>query len=238
MYYQYTYFAILVNGFMDYSNERKDRIDENVINNSNNNKDISSEEKDINKSKQTKAKFVKQIVISGIIFTIAFVTIPYFLKPIISKDFLMLLQIAQVFIIGYFVIEIISNTFHDLTYDYLKDNSKSIKILMRIIGAIVVITIIISYLSNDPVVAASLGTISGLVVGFASQNIIGNIIAGLYLALLRPFKLGDEITAYSNTGIIYDIGLISTKLKTSDNKTVLVPNSSMVTTTIVLNKRL
>ena len=37
---------------MDYSNERKDSIDDNVINNSNNNKDISSVEKDINKSKQ------------------------------------------------------------------------------------------------------------------------------------------------------------------------------------------
>ena len=223
---------------MDYSNERKDSIEDKVINNSNNNKDINFVEKDIYKSKQTKVKFVIQIVISGIIFTIAFVTIPYFLKPIIAKDYLMLLQSAQVSIVGYFVIEIISNTFHDLTYDYLKDTSKSIKILIRIIGAIVIIAIIISYLSNDPVVAASIGTISGLVIGFASQNIIGNIIAGLYLALLRPFKLGDEITAYSNTGIIYDIGLISTKLKTSDNKTVLVPNSSMVTTTIVLNTRL
>ncbi|HET8856932.1 MAG TPA: mechanosensitive ion channel domain-containing protein, partial [Nitrososphaeraceae archaeon] len=121
--------------------------------------------------------------------------------------------------------------------DYLKDTSRSIKILMRILGSIVIIAIIISYLSNDPIVAASIGTISGLVVGFASQNIIGNIIAGLYLAILRPFRLGDEITAFNNTGVIFDIGLITTKLYTSDNKIVLVPNSSMVTTTIVLNKR-
>jgi small-conductance mechanosensitive channel len=149
----------------------------------------------------------------------------------------MLLQSIQVSIVGYFVIEVISNAFHDLTYDYLKDTSKSIKILMRILGSIVIIAIIISYLSNDPIVAASIGTISGLVVGFASQNIIGNIIAGLYLAILRPFKLGDEITAFNNTGVIFDIGLITTKLYTSDNKIVLVPNSSMVTTTIVLNKR-
>jgi small conductance mechanosensitive channel len=149
----------------------------------------------------------------------------------------MLLQSIQVTILGYFVIEVISNAFQDLTYDYLKDTSKSIKILMRILGAIVIIAIIISYLSNDPVVAAAIGTISGLVVGFASQNIIGNIIAGLYLIILRPFKLGDEITVFSNTGVIFDIGLISTKLYTNDNKIVLVPNSSMVTTTIVLNKR-
>jgi small-conductance mechanosensitive channel len=208
---------------MDYSNEKNGGIDDSIINNRIN-KENTLSEKDITKSKQTKAKFFKRIVFLGIIFTIAFVTIQYFLKPIIAKEYLMLLQSIQVSIVGYFVIEVISNAFHDLTYDYLKDTSKSIKI-------------IISYLSNDPVVAAAIGTISGLVVGFASQNIIGNIIAGLYLALLRPFKLGDEITAFNNTGIIYDIGLISTKLKTSDNKIVLVPNSSMVTTTIILNNR-
>jgi small-conductance mechanosensitive channel len=221
---------------MDYSNEKNGGIDDIIINNRIN-KENTLSEKDITKSKQTKAKFFKRIVFLGIIFTIAFVTIQYFLKPIIAKEYLMLLQSIQVSIVGYFVIEVISNAFHDLTYDYLKDTSKSIKILMRIVGAIIVIAIIISYLSNDPVVAAAIGTISGLVVGFASQNIIGNIIAGLYLALLRPFKLGDEITAFNNTGIIYDIGLISTKLKTSDNKIVLVPNSSMVTTTIILNNR-
>src|SRR5829696_9849756 len=220
---------------MDPNNEKNGNIDDNILNNIEKN-NVHSSEKSL-KAKQTKSKFIKRIVILSIIFTIAFVAIQYFLKPMLPKDYLMLLQSIQVSIVGYFVIEVISNAFHDLTYDYLKDTSKSIKILMRIVGAIIVIAIIISYLSNDPVVAAAIGTISGLVVGFASQNIIGNIIAGLYLAILRPFKLGDEITAFNNTGIIYDIGLISTKLKTSDNKIVLVPNSSMVTTTIILNNR-
>ena len=220
---------------MDPNNEKNSNIDDNIINSIDNNNAHYSEKS--LKAKKTKSKFIKRIVILGIIFTIAFIAIQYFIKPIIPKDYLMLLQSIQVSILGYFVIEITSNAFHDLTYDYLKDTSKSIKILMRILGAIIIIAIIISYLSDDPVVAASIGTISGLIVGFASQNIIGNIIAGLYLAILRPFKLGDEITAFSNTGIIFDIGLISTKLYTSDNKIVLVPNSSLVTTTIILNKR-
>ncbi len=219
-------------------NDKKNssNIDGNINNNIDEGNNAHSSEKTL-KGKQTKSKFIKRIVVLGIIFTIAFVTIEYFLEPIIPKNYLMLLQSIQVSIVGYFVIEIISNAFHDLTYDYLKDTSRSIKILMRILGSIVIIAIIISYLSNDPIVAASIGTISGLVVGFASQNIIGNIIAGLYLAILRPFKLGDEITAFNNTGVIFDIGLITTKLYTSENKIVLVPNSSMVTTTIVLNKR-
>lgn len=196
-----------------------------------------SPEKNHNRLKKIKIKFIKKIIVLSIILVVAIVLIQFYLQPILPKDYLMLIQAIQVTVIGYFMIEVISNVFHELTYDYLKETSRSIKSLIRILGSIVIIVIIISYLSSDPIVAASIGTISGLVVGFASQNIIGNIIAGLYLAILRPFKLGDEITVFSNTGIIFDIGLISTKLNTLDNKIVLVPNTSMVTTTIILNKR-
>ncbi|MDR4512648.1 MAG: mechanosensitive ion channel family protein [Nitrososphaeraceae archaeon] len=209
-----------------------------IENNKNNDTSIDqSTEKNHDRLKKIKIKFVKKIIILSIILIAAIALLQFYLQPILPKDYLMLIQAIQVTVIGYFMIEVISNVFHDLTYDYLKDTSRSIKSLIRILGSIVIIVIIISYLSSDPIVAASIGTISGLVVGFASQNIIGNIIAGLYLAILRPFKLGDEITAFSNTGIIFDIGLISTKLNTVDNKIVLVPNASMVTTTIVLNKR-
>lgn len=196
-----------------------------------------SPEKNHNRLKKIKIKFIKKIIVLSIILVVAIVLIQFYLQPILPKDYLMLIQAIQVTVIGYFMIEVISNVFHELTYDYLKETSRSIKSLIRILGSIVIIVIIISYLSSDPIVAASIGTISGLVVGFASQNIIGNIIAGLYLAILRPFKLGEEITVFSNTGIIFDIGLISTKLNTLDNKIVLVPNTSMVTTTIILNKR-
>lgn len=207
-------------------------------NNKNNDTSIDqSPEKNHNRLKKIKIKFIKKIIVLSIILVVAIVLIQFYLQPILPKDYLMLIQAIQVTVIGYFMIEVISNVFHDLTYDYLKETSRSIKSLIRILGSIVIIVIIISYLSSDPIVAASIGTISGLVVGFASQNIIGNIIAGLYLAILRPFKLGEEITVFSNTGIIFDIGLISTKLNTLDNKIVLVPNTSMVTTTIILNKR-
>ncbi|HEX2408407.1 MAG TPA: hypothetical protein VHJ38_14480, partial [Nitrososphaeraceae archaeon] len=66
---------------MDHSNEKNGSIDDSIINGINN-KNSRSSEKDTAKSKQTKAKFVKRIVLLGIIFTIAFGTIQYFLKPI------------------------------------------------------------------------------------------------------------------------------------------------------------
>lgn len=184
----------------------------------------------------TKRLAVKRIIILGIILAVGLTLSTAFLKPMLPKQYLIFLQVAQVSIIGYFVIEITGNTFHKLAGDYLKDTAKSITSFIKIAGAIIIIAIIISYLSQDPLVAASIGTISGLVVGFAAQNIIGNAIAALYLALTRPFKIGDRITVFGNTGVVYDIGLLYSKLQMDNGDIVLASNSLMLTTMVIVNK--
>lgn len=96
------------------------------------------------------------------------------------------------------------------------------------------IAIIVSFLSQNAIVAASIGTISGIVVGFASQNLIGNMIAGIYLALTRPFKIGDMITVFGNSGKVYDIGLLNCDLLMKNGDIVRAPSSSLLTTPIVI----
>lgn len=184
----------------------------------------------------TKRLAVKRIIILGIILAVGLTLSTAYLKPMLPKQYLIFLQVAQVSIIGYFVIEITGNTFHKLAGDYLKDTAKSITSFIKIAGAIIIIAIIISYLSQDPLVAASIGTISGLVVGFAAQNIIGNAIAALYLAITRPFKIGDRITVFGNTGVVYDIGLLYSKLQMDNGDIVLASNSLMLTTMVIVNK--
>jgi len=146
------------------------------------------------------------------------------------------LRVGVVSIIGYFVINSLANIFYKLTYDSLKKNAEIIRILIKIIGAIIVISIIISYLSEDPIIAASIGTITAIVIGFASQNVLGNLISGLYLAISRPFRIGEKVTVFGNTGIIFDIGLLYCKLRTDDGDMILAPNLSMVSTTIIVRK--
>ncbi len=146
------------------------------------------------------------------------------------------LKIGVVAVIGYFVINSLANVFYKLSYDALKSNAEIIRILIRIIGAIVVISVIISYLSQDPLIATSVGTITAIVIGFASQNVLGNLISGLYLAITRPFRIGEKVTMFGNTGIIYDIGLMYSRLRTDEGDIILAPNISMVTTTIIIRK--
>lgn len=157
-----------------------------------------------------------------------------FLGQLIDPRYSTFLKVGVAATIGYFVINSIANVFYQLSYDVLKKNADIIRILIRIVGAIIVISIIISYLSEDPIIAASIGTITGIVIGFASQNVIGNLISGLYLAITRPFRIGDKATVFGNTGIIYDIGLLYTRLRNDDGHVILAPNMSMVSTTIII----
>ena len=139
-------------------------------------------------------------------------------------------------LVGFFAIYTISEISYSLSIGYSEQTAKSIRSLIRIAGAIIVIAVTISYLSQDPVIVASISTISGLVIGFAASNLIGNIIAGVYLAITRPFRIGDRIKVFSGDGRVSDIGLLYTRLLLDNGDEMLASNSSMVTTNIILRK--
>ena len=214
-------------------------------NDANDVKDGSSNESSNNVSKDTKPinnvnnsekkqrslfKSITIMFVAIIIVVVAGSLIEQFLEPRYSPY----LKIGVVAVIGYFVINSLANVFYKLSYDALKNSAEIIRILIRIIGAIVVISIIISYLSQDPIIATSIGTITAIVIGFASQNVLGNLISGLYLAIIRPFRIGEKVTVFGNTGVIYDIGLLYSRLRTEDGDIILAPNTSMITTTIII----
>lgn len=73
---------------------------------------------------------------------------------------------------------------------------------------------------------AGLGVL-GFVVGFAFQESLGNLAAGVMLALNRPFKVGDFVEAGGCTGAIAAMDMMATTMTTPDNKKVVVPNKSV-----------
>jgi small conductance mechanosensitive channel len=160
----------------------------------------------------------------------------YLLNPIVPALYLRYLQVGEVALVGFLAIHTISKISYSLSISYSEQTAKSIRSLIRIAGAIIVIAVVISYLSQDPVIAASLSTISGLVIGFAASNLIGNVIAGIYLAITRPFRIGDRIKVFDGDGRVSDIGLLYTRLLLDNGDEMLASNSSMVTTNIILRK--
>lgn len=81
------------------------------------------------------------------------------------------------------------------------------------------------------------GAVTGVILGIAAQQALGNLFAGLMLLLTRPFAIGDEVSLRSGplggvlTGLIADMNLTYVKLVT-DNGTILLPNSTLLTAAI------
>ncbi|CAN5648117.1 hypothetical protein BH23THE1_BH23THE1_28090 [soil metagenome] len=182
--------------------------------------------------KNAKRSVVKRIVILGVILAVT-LSLSMWLVPV---EYLIYFQSMQVSIAGYLVIEIVANTAFRLviTAQQSGQTANSLKSLIRILGAVVVAAIVLSFLSQNAAVAASIGTLSALVIGFASQNLLGNMIAGMYLALTRPFKIGDVITVFGNSGKVHDIGLLNCELLMANGDIMRAPSSSLLTTPVII----
>ena len=75
---------------------------------------------------------------------------------------------------------------------------------------------------------------AGLAVALALKDSLSNFASGVMLILFRPFKVGDYVTAGGQSGTVESIDIFNTILKTPDNQTVIVPNSS-ITTDVITN---
>lgn len=72
----------------------------------------------------------------------------------------------------------------------------------------------------------------GIVVGFAAQRTIGNFIAGLLIAFAQPIRLGDYVETEGFTGVVEEIGLTYTFIRTDDNARLVIPNEKLASDTI------
>ncbi|QLB13675.1 small conductance mechanosensitive channel [Bisgaardia hudsonensis] len=97
------------------------------------------------------------------------------------------------------------------------------------------LVIIIASLSQLGINTSSLVALigaAGLAVGLALQNSLQNFAAGVMILIFKPFNKGDFIEAGNISGTVTQMGLIVLELRTADNKTILVPNSSVFNNSI------
>jgi len=102
-----------------------------------------------------------------------------------------------------------------------------------LLGVIVFFTV---WLKNPTLVFGGFGFFA-LALSLAFQDILKNFIAGIFLLLERPFRIGDEITVDNHTGVVENIEMRTTTLRTSDGEEVLTPNSLVYTGTIINRTR-
>ena len=85
----------------------------------------------------------------------------------------------------------------------------------------------LSYFGVQTTSFAALIGAAGLAIGLAFQGTLSNFAAGAMLLIFRPYKVGDTVNVANYTGKVAEIELFTTAIDTSDNRRIIVPNSSI-----------
>ncbi len=107
--------------------------------------------------------------------------------------------------------------------------------LGNIVGVLLNIALVISilgYFGVETTTFAALLAGAGIAIGAAWGGLLTNFAAGAFLVILRPYKVGDFITAGGVTGTVQEIGLFVTTIQTPDNVQTFVGNNKIFSDTI------
>ena len=110
---------------------------------------------------------------------------------------------------------------------YDQSTASSMRNVFIIIGIGAMIAVIAgSYAGGAAGVA--LGGFMGMVIGFASQQVLGQAIAGLFLNVARPFRIGDPVNISAEDGVVAGTSSLFTTIDKTDGVRTLIPNSMVV----------
>ena len=107
--------------------------------------------------------------------------------------------------------------------------------LMSVVKGILYVVLVVSIISILGVPMASVITViasAGVAVGLALQGALSNLAGGIMLMIFRPFRVGDMINAAGAEGIVQEITMFYTKMRTPDNIDITVPNGSLMNANI------
>jgi len=173
----------------------------------------------------------------------------YYLIPDVAKypalsglkmvvDFAPYVFVLIALIIGWLIISSIASLFYAITEPkYGASTASALKNMIKILGLGGLFAAIAGGVAGG-VAGVALGGFIGMVVGFATQQVLGQAIAGLFLLFARPFKIGDHVDMAGESDLVVkEIGALFTVAeRKSDSNTVLIPSTMIIGQKIVIRR--
>ena len=112
-------------------------------------------------------------------------------------------------------------------------------VLRRAVTVTILVVGLFSALLVIPQVRAIAGgllassAVLGLIIGFASQQVLSNFIAGLVIAMTQPVRIGDRVRYDGFEGTVEEIGMTYTSIRTLDRRRLVVPNNKLASDSII-----
>ncbi len=154
--------------------------------------------------------------------------------PILTSFGLKVLGAIAIWIVGRWLISLV-NRILGRALRRQKIEETLIQWLLGSIGValnIALVVAILGYFGVETTTFAALIAGAGIAIGAAWAGLLANFAAGVFLVILRPFKVGDFVTVGGVTGTIHEIGLFATTVLTPDNVATFVGNNKIFGDTI------
>lgn len=149
--------------------------------------------------------------------------------PVIISYGFKLLAAILIYLVGKWVAKLIAEMLRKVM-TRSKVDASLVGFVCNVVYAILLIFVVIAAIGKLGVQTTSFIAIvgaAGLAVGMALQGSLSNFAAGVMLIIMKPFKLGDSISAAGVTGKVHDIGVFHSVILTSDNRKIIVPNAKL-----------
>lgn len=147
-----------------------------------------------------------------------------------------LIVFILILIVGYFVINIIVRIARSALLRSKKVTEILRNFIVNVLHKVLWIVLIMMALPKLGIdvapLIAGLG-VGGFIIGFAFQESLGNLAAGLMLLITQPYAIGDYVEIGGVSGSVKEMNIVATLLNTPDNKKVLVPNRKIWGTEII-----
>ena len=145
-----------------------------------------------------------------------------------------LVSALLIFFVGKWIVNITTNTLRKLMNKNAVDPTLTTFVtnLARMTLLVFVVIAAIDQLGIQSAQFIAVLGAAGLAVGLALQGSLSNFAAGVLIVLFRPYKVGDWVEAAGISGGVERVEILTTILKTGDNKQVIVPNSQIINAVI------
>ena len=139
-----------------------------------------------------------------------------------------------IFFIGKFVIRLVVSGVRKIMQKQAVDKTLE-KFICNLVSMTLLVVVIIAAIGAMGIQTTSFIAIfgaAGLAVGLALQGSLSNFASGVLIILFRPYRVGDYIEAAGIAGSVEQVLILTTILKTGDNKQIIVPNSQIMNSII------
>lgn len=157
---------------------------------------------------------------------------------LVLKEYAVYVYIIVLLVLGWLVVSAVASMFYAmLKPKYGPSTAAAIRSMIKILGLGALLAGIAGGVAGGAA-AVALGGFIGLVVGFATQQVLGQAIAGMFILLARPFKIGDVVDVAGESEItIKDITTLFTIAGRKDGFEVLIPSTMIIGSKIVIRRR-